>query len=323
MTSKKLVKLPIEDVHNNVKTFIPLGIVEGEDTGPTLAVISGIHATEFVSQDGAMRFWNSLDPKEISGKVLVVLGADVKAMFAHQMWTNPVDGKRMGGGFPGKKDGTLTEVIAYTLWEEVISKADAVLDCHGGEYSENMTGYVITYTTGDPALDERTLDLAMALGVPFVEVREITNRAGLSTSALLSGRPAMVIELGGRGERDERSVSAVFTYLHNALKHLGIKAGQPVRWAGQPVRLERGIILRTTKAGLWEPVVVNGQWIEKGAVFGQVRDFDGTLLEEVLAPDAGVVLTVINARCIEGGSEDTHFLQGFAGKIGVVGGDDG
>jgi predicted deacylase len=102
------------------------------------------------------------------------------------------------------------------------------------------------------------------------------------------------------------------------VRHLGIKSGRPVRWAGQPVRLERGIILRTTKAGLWEPAVVNGQWIEKDAVFGRVRDFDGTLLEEVLAPDAGVVLTVINARCIEGGSEDTHFLQGFAGKIGVV-----
>ena len=103
--SKIFTKLTVSDEHHGIKTFIPLGIVEGQKPGPTLAVISGIHATEFVSQDGVMQFWQNLDPEKISGKVLVVLGADVKAMFAHNMWTNPVDGKGLGKVFPGKKDG--------------------------------------------------------------------------------------------------------------------------------------------------------------------------------------------------------------------------
>jgi len=321
MASKTFLKLPVEDVHNCVKTFIPLGIVEGKNPGPTLAVISGIHATEYVSQDGVMRLWNSLDPEEISGKVLVVLGADVKAMFAHHMWTNPVDGKGLGTVFPGKKDGTLTEVIAYTLWEEVITKADAVIDCHGGEYSENMVPYVITCTKGDPDLDKRTVDMAMALGVPFVEVVDATTswwgRGNLRGETILSGRPAMVMEIGERGERDPRFIAAVYESLQNALKHLGMKSGKPVRWAGKPVRFERGIILRANADGLWEPEVVTGQWIEKDAVFGRVRDFDGTLLEEILAPEAGVVLTVVNARCIEANRSEGR-LQGFAGKIGAI-----
>jgi predicted deacylase len=214
-------------------------------------------------------------------------------------------------------------VIAYTLWQEVITKASAVVDCHGGEYSENMTSYVITHATGEQELDDRTVALAMALGVPFVEVTQlggvIGRRGGLTTEAVYSGRPGMVMEIGGRGVRDERSIAEVYQALQNAMRYMGIKQGRPVFWAGQPVRLERGMILNTSRAGLWEPAVVNGQWIEKDAVFGRVRDFDGTLLEEVQAPDAGVVITVINARCIEGGENTAHFLQGFAGKIGVIG----
>ena len=321
MASKTLVKLPVEDAHHDVKTFIPLGILEGENPGPTLAVITGIHATEYVSQDGVARFWESLNPDEISGKVLVILGADIKAMLAHHMWTNPVDGKRMGRDFPGKKDGTLTEVISHVLWEEVITKADAIIDCHGGEYSENMHPYIITHATGDEQLDKRTVNLAMALGVPYVEVTHlggvIGKRGGLSVESVYSGRPALVMEIGGQGSRDPQAVGGVYQALQNALKHLGMKSGQLSLWAGQPTKLEQGIIINTTKPGLFEPAVVVGEWIEKQAVFARVRDFDGTILEEILAPEAGIVLTILNCRCIDAGG-GSDFLKGFVGKIGVV-----
>jgi predicted deacylase len=314
MSGKKVVKLAVKDVHNDVETFIPLGIVEGKGPGPTLAVVGGVHASEYAAQDGVVRFWESLDPAEFSGKVLAVLAADVMAMCAHHMYTNPVDGKNLNRSFPGKKDGTLAEVIAYTLMEEVAKKAGAVIDCHGGEYDEHMAPYVITSVKGDPELDKKTLDLAMALGVPFVEVADASGEwlggNTLQGAAVLSGRPGMVIEAGGRGERDERSIAAIFNALQNALKHLGMKPGQPVPWAGKPVRLDHGALVKSTKAGLFEPMVAVGDWIEKDAVFARVRDFDGTLLEELCASEAGAVITVIAARAIA--------ANGFAGKIGVV-----
>jgi uncharacterized protein len=326
MASKQIVKLPVRDQHNDVETYVVLGILEGAQPGPTLGVITGVHATEYVSQDGTAQFWESLDPGEISGRVLVVLAADVKAMLAHHMWTNPVDGQRMGRAFPGNKDGTLTEVISYVLWEEVISKSDAVIDCHGGEYSEDMFPYAITHATGDEELDKRTVDLALALGIPFVEVTRlggvIGKRGGLTTEAVYSGRPGMVIEVGQRGERDPQGIALVYSALHNALKHLGMKEGNLAFLLGKPVQIDHGVILNTSSAGLYEPAVTVGQWIEKGDVFARVRDWDGSLLEEIRAPDDGVVLTIINARCIDAGG-GSDFLQGFAGKIGVVHGSDG
>jgi predicted deacylase len=336
MAGKRVVKLPVEAVQEKtsvrtfpanmpetsseaveqetVKTFVPLGIAEGNNPGPTLAVIGAIHASEYAARNSAVRLWKSLDPEELSGTVLVVLAADVMAFCTHHIYTNPVDGKNLNRSFPGKEDGSLAEVLAYTLMEEVVKKADAVIDCHGGEFDEYMAPYVITSTSGDEVLDRKTLDLAYALGIPFIEVVDATGEwlggNTLQGAAVLTGRPGMVFEVGGRGEEDEQDTAAGFNALQNALKHLGMLPGKPVPWGGKPVWLERGIIVKSTEGGVFERSVMVGDWVEKGDVFGRVYDFDGTLLEEIQAEDAGVVLTVISAPAIK--------PDGFAGKIGVL-----
>ena len=315
MAKKEIVRLPVEDLHNDYRTFIPLGIVEGRNPGPTLAVIGGVHGSEYSAHEGVARFWHSLDPAVLSGKVLVVLAADVTAMCGHSLYVNPVDGKNLNRVWPGKKDGTLTEVIAYTLTEDVVKQSDAVLDCHGGEFDESIGLFIITHAVGDEELDQRNLDLAMALGMPFVEVTDAYGKVlGSGTGAaeaMKSGRPGITLEAGGQGLQEEFYISATFNCLQNALYHMGIKKGEPVLWAGKPVKLDHGVLLKTTKAGIYRPAVEVFQWIEEGDLFAQVLDFDGTtLLEEIRAPEAGTVLDVISARAIKAG--------GFAGKIGVI-----
>lgn len=314
MSSKTIVKFPVKDVHNNFETFVPVGIVEGKNPGPTLAVLGAVHATEYAAHDGVVRFWESLNPDELTGKVFVVLAADVIALCSHTQYTNPIDGKNLNRVWPGKKDGTLTEVIAYTITQEVISKADAVIDSHGGEFDEAIDLFIITHATGNADLDKRTLDLAMALGMPFVEVTDahgtVLGSGTGAAEACKSGRPAVTLEAGGRGLREERHISAVFNSLQNALRHLGIKPGKPVLWLGQPIKIDHGVILKSTQMGVYAPAVTVGDWIEQNDVFARVLDFDGSVLEEIRVPEAGVVLDVISARGIK--------ANAFAGKIGVI-----
>jgi hypothetical protein len=314
MSSKTFIKFPVKDVHNNVETFVPVGIVEGKNSGPTLAVLGAVHATEYAAHEGVVRFWESLNPDELSGKVYVVLAADVIALCSHTQYTNPIDGKNLNRVWPGKKDGTLTEVIAYTITQEVISKADAVIDSHGGEFDEAIDLFIITHASGNAELDQRTLDLAMALGMPFVEVTDahgaVLGSGTGAAEAVKSGKPAVTLEAGGRGLPDERHISAVFNSLQNALRHLGMKPGKPVLWLGQPVKIDHGVILKSTQMGIYAPAVTVGDWMEQNDVFARVLDFDGSMLEEIRVPEAGVVLDVISARGIK--------ANAFAGKIGVI-----
>lgn len=314
MSSKKIVKLPVKDVHNNFETFIPVGIAEGAQPGPTLAVIGAVHATEYAALEGVARFWQSLNPAELSGKVYVVLTADVAALCKHTQYTNPIDGKNLNRVWPGKPDGTLTEVIAYTITQEVIQHADAVIDCHGGEFDEAIDLFIITHAVGEAELDQKTVEFALALGFPFVEVTDahgaVLGSGTGAAEAIKGGRPAVTLEAGGRGLLEERHISATYNALQNGLKHLGIKSGQPVPWAGQSIKLDHGVILKSTQMGLYAPQVTVGDWIEKDGLFAQVLDFDGTVLEEIRVSEAGVVLDVISARALGAGA--------FAGKIGVI-----
>jgi hypothetical protein len=290
-----------------------VGIVEGRKSGPTLAVIGGVHGSEYAAQEGVARFWAGLDPEEIAGTVMVVLAADVTAVCGHNHYTNPVDRKNLNRVWPGKKDGTLTEVIAHTLMEEVVTKADVVIDCHGGEYDESIGAFIIITAVGDAELDERTLNLAMALGMPFVEVRPPGEPAvgNCTGAAVRAGRPGITLEAGGQGVQDEFYVGCILNSLENALRYLGMKEGRPVLWFGKPVKLDHGVVLRTTQAGVYRPVVATWDWIEANALFARVMGFDGTtVLEEIRVPEAGTVMDVITARAIAAGA--------FAGKIGVL-----
>ncbi|MFN8453106.1 MAG: succinylglutamate desuccinylase/aspartoacylase family protein [Anaerolineae bacterium] len=174
--------------------------------------------------------------------------------------------------------------------------------------------FIITHATGNADLDKRTLDLALALGMPFVEVTDahgtVLGSGTGAAEACKSGRPAVTLEAGGRGLREERHISAVFNSLQNALRHLGIKPGQPALWLGQPIKIDHGVILKSTQMGVYAPVVTVGDWIEQNDVFARVLDFDGSVLEEIRVPEAGVVLDVISARGIK--------ANAFAGKIGVI-----
>lgn len=313
MASKEIRRIDVTDADGN-SVSIPVGVATGDADGACLAVIGGVHGTEYAAQDGTVEFWDELDPAELTGSVRVVLAADPAALEGHSAYVNPLDGQNLNRMWPGDPDGSLTQRIAHAITSEVIEGSDAVIDVHGGEWDEDIDCFIITHAAGDAELDGRTLDLAMALGFTYVEVTDahgaVLGTGTGSGEAVKGGRPALTLEAGGAGLRERRYIDAHKYALQNALRHLGILPGDPIWWDGQPVKLDHGILMKTTKGGIYEPAVSVGQWIEEGQVFSRVLDYDGTVLEELVAPEAGTVLDMIIARAIKPG--------GFAGKIGVL-----
>ena len=313
MASKSITNIEIVDADGVVAT-VPVGTAIGDTEGPCLAVIAGVHGTEYAAQDGTVEFWNEIDASQLRGSVRVVLCADTLALEGHSAYVNPVDGKNLNRVWPGDPDGTITERIAHAITTQVIAHSDAVIDVHGGEWDEDIDCFIITHRVGDDDLDRRTLELSMALGFTFVEVTDahgpILGVGTGSGEAMKAGRPALTLEAGGVARRERRYIDAHKYALRNALHHMGILEGDPIMWDGKPILLDHGILMKTTKGGIYEPAVEIGQWIEAGEVFARVRAYSGEVIEEVTAPEAGTVLDVIVARAIKPG--------GFGGKIGVL-----
>ncbi len=313
MATKSISVLEVVDA-DGVRAEVPVGTAIGDTDGPCLAVIGGVHGTEYAAQEGAWEFWDEIDASQLRGSVRVVLCADTLALEGHSAYVNPVDGKNLNRVWPGDPSGTITDRIAHLITTEVIAHADAVIDVHGGEWDEDIDCFIITHAAGDEDLDRRTLELSMALGFTFVEITDangpILGTGTGSGEAMKAGRPALTLEAGGVARRERRYIDAHKYALRNALRHMGILGGDPIMWDGNPILLDHGILMKTTKGGLYQPAVEIGQWIEEGDVFARVLSYSGEVIEEVRAPEAGTVLDVIVARAIKAG--------GFGGKIGVL-----
>lgn len=314
MAQKQIIVHEVEDPASDHVSRIPVGIATGDEDGPVLVVIGGVHGTEYAAHDGTIEFWDELDPSGLKGEVRVVLCADTAALEGHSAYVNPIDGQNLNRMWPGDADGTLTQRIAHAITTKVIEGSDAVIDVHGGEWDEAIDCFIITHASGDEELDQRTLDLAMSLGFTYVEVTPadgpVLGAGTGSGEAVKGGRPALTLEAGGEGLRERRYIDAHKYALRNALCHLGIVDGEPIFWDGKPVLLDHGVLIKTTRAGLYQPAVEIGQWMEAGDVFARVVDYDGTVLEEITVDEPGTVLDVITARAIKAG--------GFGGKTGVL-----
>lgn len=271
---------------------MPVTVVHGATPGPRLAVTAGVHGGEYPGIEAAIRTASQLDPADISGTVVIVPIVNVPAFQQRAIYVCPLDGKNPNRVFPGDSKGTPSERLAHTVFTEVISGSDYYVDLHGGDLNESLVPFTIIASSSRPDVDERSLALARAFGIPYV----VRGRVGGATyaAAAQQGIPAILAEAGGGGVLDETSVERHIHGLRNVLHTLGILPGSPVPEA--PVTLLTGFHWVTSDhAGLFYPEVSPGDRVSRGARVGEIRDYFGRRLREVTSPEEGIVLFVVTS----------------------------
>src|SRR5512145_3459213 len=131
-------------------TRIPITIVRGAQTGPTLALIAGTHGSEVAPIVALQRVRATLDPAQLRGTILMVHVANMPSFLGRTVYYSPIDGKNLNRVYPGKRDGTISERIADTITREVIARATHLIDLHCGDGNESLRPYTYWITTGDP-----------------------------------------------------------------------------------------------------------------------------------------------------------------------------
>jgi predicted deacylase len=102
----------------------------------------------------------------------------------------------------------------------------------------------------------------------------------------------------GDGGVPEAAVEMLVRGVRNTLRRLEMLPGavEPPPRPQQLVGLN--VWLRSQHKGWWEPVVAPGDTFERGALLGRIRNLWGDVLQEVAAPDHGVVLFVTSSPAV-------------------------
>jgi hypothetical protein len=278
-------------------TIIPFTVIHGTRPGPVLALIAGTHGVEYPPVLALQRLRASIDPQALAGTVVLVHMANMPSFLARTIYYGPNDGQNLNRVFPGKRDGTLSERIAFVITADIIDRATHVIDIHCGDGNEWLRPYSYWVVTGAPPVVAASKDLALAFGLDHIVID--TERPSdpaasvyLANTAMTRGKPALTAESGGWSRTDEESIARIERGVAGVLKHLGMRADGPDPVA-HPVWLGRNEVLRSGFTGLLFPQVEPGQTVAQGTLIARVTDFHGTVLEEIRAPFAGEILYVV------------------------------
>lgn len=274
-------------------TTLPVAVIHGARPGKVIAFVAGSHGTEYASIVALTRVIARIDPKALSGSVIVAPLLNVASFEQMTVHLNPIDRKGMNSGYPGLKDGTQTDRALALVAAQVVEPADVVVDLHGGDLDEDLRPYSYLTRTGNTAQDDAARALVLAFGLDHVIVRDIdaTNPASLrslGTYALSRGKTAVVAEAGRSGMVLDADVDALINGCLNVLGSLKMiaRAVQPM---AKVTYVTGGSRVQAEKAGMFFATAKRDAVVAEGAVVGYTTDYLGRKTGDVRAPVAGLV----------------------------------
>ncbi len=229
-TQRHLIKLPGAALANDEPR--PVMSIAGAKPGPVLFVNAGVHGGEYPAVEAVIRLGQVLDPKKISGTVILMPVLNLPAFRTRTPFVCPIDNVNPNRVFPGDPRGSYSEQMTHGLINEFVVHADAYVDLHGGDIPEALVPFAICRSEAGLAdsksrdVAARSKQMALAFQLPYVVTvsKPVQPSKGLSSYAAAGekGIPAVLAEAGGVGQMQEDAVALLSLGVINVMRHLGM-----------------------------------------------------------------------------------------------------
>lgn len=279
--AKGFVKVGEAPAHDVV---MPYMVINGTEPGPTLCVIGGIHPLEYASIVGVQRVAQEVEPEHIKGTLLIVPVVNTNGFEARAAFNNPIDYVNQNRVFPGDETGTMSRRVAHTLFTEFVSKADALIDSHGGDLTEDINRFVIVGRTDDEELARKMIEMASCYDSHYTRVSDIRGSTGEALNEY--GIPCLTPESGTPYPVREEEIAFHHDGIVNVMRYMGMLEGEP-EMRELKVNPEQ-VRLFARRGGIWRQKVEAGQRVKEGEVLGEVVDLFGETLQVVKSPFDGI-----------------------------------
>ncbi|PHR66170.1 N(2)-acetyl-L-2,4-diaminobutanoate deacetylase DoeB [Alcanivorax sp.] len=272
--------------------MIPVTVIRNGE-GPTALLTGGNHGDEYEGITALLKLANRLQPRDISGRVIIVPMMNHPAVL-NGTRTSPLDGGNLNRAFPGDPAGSLTEKIADYFTRYLVPLADVVLDMHSGGRTLDLLPFAATHRLADEAFGARCLAGAEAFGAPYtLFMAELEEEALFDSVVEAQGRVFIGTELRGGGTTTPDTVALAEQGVDNVLRFAGILPGDPLPVTSQALEIPNADYYRVSEhRGLLEFAVALGEWVQQGDVLARVHAIDrtGEPPVEYLAPFKGMLI---------------------------------
>lgn len=269
------LKLP-HSVTRSAYGWVPIPMVSIRNgQGPRVLLVAGNHGDEYEGQAALIDLVLSISPEQVRGQIIVLSAVNFPAVMGAAR-VSPLDQGNLNREFPGRVDGTPTQMIAYYISHELAPRLDYSLDIHSGGASLNYIPTVLTVRPEDAQERAQVKRLTQALGLPLTTV--FRGAGGVSGGRTLAsvirahGGLPLAAEIGGGARLTPETVALARDALRRYLRAVGVWHG-PAAPEPRPTRcvsVAAEDYLYALEPGIFEPAVHLGDSVSAGTLAGRV-----------------------------------------------------
>lgn len=275
-------------------------VLHGNRPGPVLLVTAAIHGDETNGTEIVRRLLRDRRLNRLAGTLLALPIVNRPGFVTRSRYMP--DRRDLNRLFPGSPGGSLGSRLARVLTEEVVQRADVVLDLHTGAVNRPNFPQIRICPDRD-----KDLELARVFSPPVILVghpKEGTFRHACRTL----GKPFLLYEAGEALRLDTPAIRFGVEGTVSVMRQLGMLRGKAtVRRL--PLVASRSFWERAPAGGIFTPLVPLGKAVEAGTQLGFVADPHGSGDTPVIAGKAGVLIGRTNDAAADEGDGLFHLAS--------------
>lgn len=276
----KLINLSIARLPTYTSIDLPVRVIRGKEKGPVLLVSGGLHGDEINGIEIIRRMLSKNLLKPIQGSVIAVPLMNVYGFI--QNVRGVPDGKDINRSFPGSKGGSLANLVAYKIMNEIIPKIDYGIDFHtGGASRSNYPQIRCTFDVSD------NIELAKAFSPPVILHSKLIEKS-FRKAAHKKGKQILVFETGESLRIDEAGINEAINGTLRLMKYLKMIDQSPEPQESEIY--EKSSWVRARIAGLFHPKIKLGDPVSKRQLVGRITDPYGNETVKIVSTHDGRVI---------------------------------
>jgi predicted deacylase len=301
--SRTTIDLPLAPLYTHTPLTMPVHVIRGRRSGPSLFVSAAIHGDEINGVEIIRRLLRLAALRRLRGTLIAVPIVNIHGFVSQSRYLP--DRRDLNRSFPGSDKGSLAARLAHIFMTEIVGNCTHGIDLHTGAlHRDNLPQ--IRANMDDPD----TAALASAFGVPVILNANLRD-GSLREAAADNGIPMLLYEGGEALRFDEVPIRAGVRGIVNVMRALEmLPAAEKRRKARrEPVVARSSSWVRAPISGILRRTVRLGGRVRKDQPIGVISDPFGGTEVEVTSPCSGVVIGCTNLPLANEGEALFHVAR--------------
>jgi len=277
-----LLKWAFEATFVDTSAPVPVLVVNGVTSGPTLCLTAAVHGDELNGIEVVRRIVHEIDPEKLSGAVIGVPIVNLQGFRRASRYLP--DRRDLNRHFPGREKGSYASRIAHSFFTNIIEHCHYLIDIHTGSLSRTNLPQI----RANLLLPE-VASLAEKMG--SIVVLQSQGAIGtLRRAAAEAGIPAVTLEAGAPNNLQKDAVEQGVKSVLSAMSSLGLTSQKSFWKRSEEPVFYQSTWIRARQGGILFSKIELGDTVKKGHVLGLLSDPITNKTTEISAPIEGRVI---------------------------------